>query len=135
MDMTWSSGLFHHPPLGVGCGILLLLAFPFVSLAILHHRPFLPVSFFYTPLLIGFPIAAWSLYAAFRGAALAGNWTFDGFAWGIAEAIAAIGWGAASSFASALFNLRVRRRAMYPVFPITLGLVVASWAGVRLVLR
>lgn len=134
MDLNLSNSLFHHPPLGIGCGLLLLIFFPVISLAILKQRPFLPVIFFYTPLLISLPIAAYSMYWNLRGASLAGSWTFDAVRWGIAEAIAAIGYGAASSFATALFNLRVRRRALYPVFPITLAVAIVSWLGVRVVL-
>lgn len=135
--MTFQFGptLPHHAPLGVNCGILLLFAFPFIAVAILRKRPFLPVIFFYTPLFLSLVIALYVLFRTFQGATLVGRWTFGMFAWGIAEALTVIAVGAGSSFAAALFNLRVRRRAMYPVFPITLALTAAAWVGAHLVLN
>ena len=135
MTFEMTPSLLHHPPFGVSCGILLLFAFPFIALAILRKWPFLPVIFFYTPFFCSLAIAVYLVVMPVCDALLyLGHFPFAMFRWTFAEALAIVAMGAASSFVTALFNLRVRRRAMYPVFPITLALTVAAWLGMHAML-
>lgn len=133
--MNLYPSLLHHPPPGVNCGILLLFAFPFIALAILRKWPFLPVIFFYTPFFLSLFVALYVLLLTLRGAVRACFFTYGMLGWGVAEALGVIAVGAGSSFMTALFNLRVRRRKMYPVFPITLALTIAAWMGGRTILE
>ena len=117
-----------HPPVWAGCAMMLILfAYPFVTLWLVGRRRDLTLLWFLLPLAAGAILASLMLLDSMGGLAKSGT-SLRPMAPSAAEATAAMMWSAASAALTAtfgLFKLRTRGRIVVLVGSIVVALV--SW--------
>lgn len=127
MDVGMSMPI-GHPPVWAGCAMMLILfAYPFVTLWLVGRRRDLTLLWFLLPLAAGAILAALMMLGSLRAMPKSGT-SLRLIAPSAAEATAAMMWSAASAALTAtfgLFKLRTRGRVVVLVVSVLIALV--SW--------
>lgn len=119
--------IYHPGPVARYC-ILAMIVFPFASIALLKWKPQIRLGYFFLPMILGAFLLCFTIYDTKLALALYGRPSKVVMAAGIAEGIFGLFFGAGSTFATALFQIRSRRRGLGWVMAVSAVVMIACWA-------
>jgi MFS family permease len=127
--MSMEIGPIYHPDTLVRYCLLAMIVFPFASIPLLKWKPRMHLGYFFLPLILGAILLFHGIYSASVALAINGQRSWLVMAAAIAEAILSLFFGAGSAFATALLQIRSRRRGLSIVLAVSAAIMLACWAA------